>query len=170
MSFQGDFRPHQVSDLNLLFLLFPTVELLGKTEFSNPSGSIKDRVAQRVLANLKAANKIKDSTTLVVPSSGNLVISLALLSPQNGHYKVIGLVPERTSEDRIQFLKSLGVEIVRTPIEAHADSAESQFSIAKKIATDLQDAVLVDEVKGGVGEFMVTSCGEMHGLYFAQFT
>ncbi|KAF9359566.1 hypothetical protein BGX34_008284 [Mortierella sp. NVP85] len=125
------------------------IELLAKTEFSNPSGSIKDRVAQRVLANLKAANKIKDSTTLVVPSSGNLVISLALLSPQNGHYKVIGLVPERTSEDRIQFLKSLGVEIVRTPIEAHADSAESQFSIAKKIATDLQDAVLVDEFADG---------------------
>ncbi|KAK3825373.1 MAG: tryptophan synthase beta subunit-like PLP-dependent enzyme [Benniella sp.] len=125
------------------------IELLAKTEFSNPSGSIKDRVAQRVLANLKAANKIKDSTTLVVPSSGNLVISLALLSPQNGRYKVIGLVPERTSEDRIQFLKSLGVEIVRTPIEAHADSAESQFSIAKKIATDLQDAVLVDEFADG---------------------
>jgi len=44
-------------------------------------------------------------------------------------------------------LKSLGVEIVRTPIEAHADSAESQFSIAKKIATDLPDAILVDEVR-----------------------
>ncbi|KAF9100253.1 hypothetical protein BGX29_005527 [Mortierella sp. GBA35] len=122
------------------------VELLAKTEFSNPSGSIKDRVAQRLLAGLEAANKIKPSTTtLVVPSSGNLVISLALLSPRHGHYKVIGLVPERTSEDRIQLLKSLGVEIVRTPIEAHADSAESQFSIAKKIATDLPDAILIDE-------------------------
>ncbi|KAF9964369.1 hypothetical protein BGZ70_006571 [Mortierella alpina] len=122
------------------------IELLAKTEFSNPSGSIKDRVAKRILANLKAANKIKDSkTVLVVPSSGNLALSLALLSPRHGHYKVIGLVPERTSEDRIHLLKSLGVEIVRTPIEAHADSAESQFSIAKKIATDLQDAVLIDE-------------------------
>ncbi|KAF9960094.1 hypothetical protein BGZ72_007928 [Mortierella alpina] len=122
------------------------IELLAKTEFSNPSGSIKDRVAQRILANLKAANKIKDSkTVLVVPSSGNLALSLALLSPRHGHYKVIGLVPERTSEDRIHLLKSLGVEIVRTPIEAHADSAESQFSIAKKIATDLQDAILIDE-------------------------
>ncbi|KAF9935619.1 hypothetical protein BGZ67_003257 [Mortierella alpina] len=122
------------------------IELLAKTEFSNPSGSIKDRVAQRILVNLKAANKIKDSkTVLVVPSSGNLALSLALLSPRHGHYKVIGLVPERTSEDRIHLLKSLGVEIVRTPIEAHADSAESQFSIAKKIATDLQDAILIDE-------------------------
>lgn len=122
------------------------VELLAKLEYTNPSGSIKDRVAQRILAHLKAANKIKDSTVLVVPSSGNLAISLALLAPLHGHYKVIGLIPERTSQDRIQLLKSLGVEIVRTPIEAHADSAESQFSIAKKIATDLSDAVLVDEV------------------------
>lgn len=97
---------------------------------------------------MKAANKIKDSkTVLVVPSSGNLALSLALLSPRHGHYKVIGLVPERTSEDRIHLLKSLGVEIVRTPIEAHAESAESQFSIAKKIATDLQDAILIDEVR-----------------------
>ncbi|KAG0347052.1 hypothetical protein BG004_000218 [Podila humilis] len=117
-----------------------------KLEYTNPGGSIKDRVAQRILSNLKTANKIKDSTTvLVVPSSGNLVISLALLSPRNGRYKVIGLVPERTSQDRIQLLKSLGVEIVRTPIEAHADAAESQFSIAKKIATDLPEAILIDE-------------------------
>ncbi|KAF8974860.1 hypothetical protein BGZ52_009513, partial [Haplosporangium bisporale] len=99
-----------------------------------------------ILANLKAANKIKDSTVLVVPSSGNLAISLALLAPRHGHYKVIGLVPERTSQDRIQLLKSLGVEIVRTSIEAHADSAESQFSIAKKITTDLPDAILIDEI------------------------
>jgi cystathionine beta-synthase len=56
------------------------------------------------------------------------------------------LVPERTSQDRIQLLKSLGVEIVRTPIEAHADAAESQFSIAKKIVADLSGAILVDEV------------------------
>ncbi|KAF9912936.1 hypothetical protein EC991_007550 [Linnemannia zychae] len=123
------------------------VELLAKTEFSNPSGSVKDRVAQRILQDLEAANKIKPNgaTTLVVPSSGNLVISLALLAPRHGQYKVIGLVPERTSQDRIQLLKSLGVEIVRTPIEAHADAAESQFSIAKKIATDLVDAILIDE-------------------------
>ncbi|KAI8603106.1 tryptophan synthase beta subunit-like PLP-dependent enzyme [Dissophora ornata] len=126
------------------------IELFAKTEFSNPGGSIKDRVARRILSNLRAANKIKGSTSvLVVPSSGNLAISLALLAPQNGQYKVIGLVPERTSEDRIQLLKSLGVEIVRTPIEAHADSAESQFSIAKKIATDLPDAILIDEFADG---------------------
>ncbi|KAF9212632.1 hypothetical protein CPC16_004722 [Podila verticillata] len=125
------------------------VDLLAKLEYTNSSGSIKDRVAQRILANLKAANKIKDSTVLVVPSSGNLAISLALLAPRHGHYKVIGLVPERTSQDRIQLLKSLGVEIVRTSIEAHADSAESQFSIAKKITTDLPDAILIDEFASG---------------------
>lgn len=135
-------RKKKLTPLTYLLL----VELLAKLEYTNPSGSIKDRVAQRLLANLEAANKIKDSTVLVVPSSGNLAISLALLAPRHGHYKVIGLVPERTSQDRIQLLKSLGVEIVRTPIEAHADSAESQFSIAKKIATDLPDAILVDEV------------------------
>ncbi|KAI1314659.1 hypothetical protein EDD11_001912 [Mortierella claussenii] len=133
------------------------IELLAKTEFSNPGGSIKDRVAHRILTNLQAANKLKGpssgststSSTLVVPGSGNLAISLALLSSQYHHFKVIGLVPERTSSDRIQLLKSLGVEIVRTPIEAHAESAESQFSIAKKIATDLQDAILVDEFVEG---------------------
>ncbi|KAF9204397.1 hypothetical protein BGZ49_005326 [Haplosporangium sp. Z 27] len=125
------------------------IELLAKTEFSNPSGSIKDRVAQRILSNLKAANKIKESSVLVVPGSGNLAISLAILSPQHGQYKVIGLVPERTSQDRIQLLKSFGVEIVRTPIEARAESAESHFSIAKKIATNLPDSILVDEFSEG---------------------
>ncbi|KAG0005668.1 hypothetical protein BGZ79_002939 [Entomortierella chlamydospora] len=125
------------------------IELLAKTEFSNPSGSIKDRVAQRILSNLRAANKIKESTALIVPGSGNLAISLAALSSQHGQYKVIGLVPERTTHDRIQLLKSFDVEIVRTQVEAHAESAESQFSIAKKIATNLPEAVLVDEYSDG---------------------
>ncbi|KAG0238382.1 hypothetical protein BGW42_005615 [Actinomortierella wolfii] len=122
------------------------IELLAKLEFNNPGGSIKDRVARRILSRLAREQKLKDSTVLVVPSSGNLVLSLALQLPRYvAHGKVIGLLPERTSEDRIRLLKSLGVDIVRTPVEAHADSPESKFSLAKKIAADLSDAILINE-------------------------
>ncbi|KAG0263501.1 hypothetical protein DFQ27_001753 [Actinomortierella ambigua] len=122
------------------------IELLAKLEFNNPGGSIKDRVARRILSRLAREQKLKDSTVLVVPSSGNLVLSLALQVPRYvPHGRVIGLVPERTSEDRIRLLKSLGVDIVRTPVEAHADSPESKFSLAKKITADLPDAILINE-------------------------
>ncbi|CAG8743178.1 10485_t:CDS:2, partial [Acaulospora morrowiae] len=121
------------------------VEYLVKLEYTNGlSGSVKDRVAKKILADAEKSNKIKPGTTLLIPSSGNLAISIALLARQRG-YKTIALVPERTTIDRIQLLKSLGVEIIRTPNEARPGHSESSFDLAIKLSTEIANSVVIDE-------------------------
>ncbi|RIB27049.1 tryptophan synthase beta subunit-like PLP-dependent enzyme [Gigaspora rosea] len=121
------------------------IELLAKLEYTNClSGSIKDRVAKKILSDAEKSNKIGPNSTLLIPTSGNLGISIALLAQRKG-YKTIALVPERTSIDRIRILKSLGVEIIRTPNEARPGHAESNFDLAIKLSTEIANSVVIDE-------------------------
>lgn len=61
-------------------------------------------------------------------------------------YRIIAIVPERTSNDRIALLKALGVEILRSPNEVRPEAPESAYSVATKLAEQLTDAVVMDEV------------------------
>jgi cystathionine beta-synthase len=58
----------------------------------------------------------------------------------------VALIPERTTTDRIQLLKTLGVEIIRTPNEAHRNASESSFTIAERLSSEIVDSVVIDEV------------------------
>ncbi|CAG8520877.1 3016_t:CDS:2, partial [Cetraspora pellucida] len=121
------------------------IEFLAKLEYTNClSGSIKDRVAKKILFDAEKSNKIGPNSTLIIPTSGNLGISIALLSQRKG-YKTIALVPERTSIDRIRILKSLGVEIIRTPNEARPGHAESNFDLAIKLSSEIANSVVINE-------------------------
>ena len=84
--------------------------------------------------------------TLIIPTSGNLGISLATLAAKR-NYRIIAILPERTSSDRIALLKSLGVEILRTPNEVLPEAAESAYSVAARLAEQLPDALVLDESK-----------------------
>ncbi|KAI9254458.1 tryptophan synthase beta subunit-like PLP-dependent enzyme [Phascolomyces articulosus] len=120
------------------------VQLLGKLELANPTGSIKDRVAKHLL------EEYGDKQTLIVPTSGNLglaVASLAAKKRREHKQRVLTIVPERTSNDRIQMLKALGAEIVRSPNEARPDAPESPYVLATKLAEQLPNAVVLDETK-----------------------
>jgi cystathionine beta-synthase len=83
---------------------------------------------------------------LIIPTSGNLGISIATLAARRG-YRIISILPERTSNDRIALLKALGVEILRSPNEVKPDAAESAYSVAARLAEQLSDAVIMDESK-----------------------
>lgn len=80
--------------------------VFAKCEYLNPSGSIKDRVAKAILSSLEKTRSISQNTTLVIPTSGNFGISMALLSHKK-NYKVICVIPERTSLDRVLILKCM---------------------------------------------------------------
>ncbi|RHZ50556.1 hypothetical protein Glove_495g21 [Diversispora epigaea] len=121
------------------------VEYLVKLEYTNRlSGSIKDRVAKKILSDAEKSCKIKPDTTLLIPTSGNLAISIALLAQRRG-YKTIALVPERTTIDRIQLLKSLGIEIIRTPNEAKPGHSESNFDLAIRLTNEIANSIVIDE-------------------------
>ena len=85
---------------------------------------------------------------MIIPTSGNLGIAVAAAAAKT--HRVIVIVPEKTSSDRIQMLKALGAEIMRSPTEARPDAPESAFSVAAKLKEQLPDSRVIEEVWKGI--------------------
>ncbi|KAJ2212387.1 hypothetical protein EV179_004712 [Coemansia sp. RSA 487] len=120
-----------------------SADIVGKLEYMNPGASIKDRVAKYIVKQLDARGVSKDAL-LVVAGPGNLAISLAML-----HRKLLCLIPERTSADRVRLLKCAGaVDIMRTLDGALPGSPEHPSSIGKRVVEQKQGAVYIDEELG----------------------
>ncbi|KAJ2080562.1 hypothetical protein GGI09_007735 [Coemansia sp. S100] len=120
-----------------------SAEIVGKLEYMNPGASIKDRVAKHIVAQLESRGVSRDAL-LIVAGPGNLAISLAMLQR-----RIMCLVPERTSADRVRLLKAAGVsDIVRTLDGALPGSPEHPVEIGRRIASHQPGAVYVDEELG----------------------
>ena len=85
-----------------------------KLESANPSGSIKDRVALEIIEAAEREGRLKEGFTIVEASSGNTGISLAMVAAIRG-YRIIVVMPENMSRERVQLMKAFGAEVVLTP-------------------------------------------------------
>lgn len=123
--------------------LKPTI--YAKLEFFNAGGSVKDRIALRMIEAAEASGRIHpDKTTLIEPTSGNTGIGLALVGAVKG-YKVIITLPEKMSQEKVAVLKALGAEIIRTPTQAAYDSPESHIGVARRLEKEIPGAVILDQ-------------------------
>lgn len=95
-------------------------DLLGKLEFYNPSGSVKDRIALYMIEDAERRGKIKPGDTVVEPTSGNTGISLALVCALKG-YHMIAVMPEQMSRERKDMVMAFGAELVLIPSQGDAD-------------------------------------------------
>ena len=118
--------------------------LYGKCEFLNPGGSLKDRVAVRMIEEAEKSGRIKPGDTLIEPTSGNTGIGLALAAVVRG-YKIIITMPEKMSREKEVILEALGAEIIRTPTEALWDSPESHINVAKKLNEEIPNSHILDQ-------------------------
>ncbi|WP_317394963.1 cysteine synthase A [Faecalicoccus pleomorphus] len=89
-------------------------QLLAKVEFFNPAGSVKDRIAKRMIEKAEEQGLLKKGATIIEPTSGNTGIGLASVCASKG-YKAIFTMPETMSVERRNLLKAYGAKIVLTP-------------------------------------------------------
>jgi cystathionine beta-synthase len=119
--------------------------LLAKCEFFSAGGSVKDRIALRMIEAAERSGRISPGkTTIIEPTSGNTGIGLALVAAVKG-YRTIITLPEKMSQEKVSVLKALGSEIVRTPTEAAWDSPESHIGVARRLEKEIPGAVILDQ-------------------------
>ena len=88
--------------------------VLAKAEYVNPGGSVKDRIALRMIEAAEASGALQPGGTIVEPTSGNTGVGLALVGQRKG-YKCIFVCPDKVSEDKRNVLKAYGAQVVVTP-------------------------------------------------------
>src|SRR4030095_2078222 len=119
-------------------------ELVGKLEFLNPGGSVKDRIGVRMLLDAEREGRIKPGDTLIEPTSGNTGIGLAFAAAVKG-YRMIITMPEKMSQEKQVVLEALGAEIIRTPTEAAWDSPESHIGVARRLHEVIPSSHILDQ-------------------------
>ncbi len=120
------------------------VEIYGKCEFLNPGGSVKDRIGVRMLEGLEKAGRLKPTTTVIEPTSGNTGIGLCMASAVKGYQQIITM-PMKMSQEKQVVMEALGATIYRTPTEAAHDDPESLLGVANRLHEEIEDSVIPDQ-------------------------
>ncbi|KXL49379.1 hypothetical protein M433DRAFT_69770 [Acidomyces richmondensis BFW] len=120
-------------------------EVYVKCEFFNAGGSVKDRIALRMVEAAEREGRIHPGhSVLIEPTSGNTGIGLALVGAVKG-YRTIITLPEKMSSEKVSVLKALGAEIIRTPTSAAWDSPESHIGVARRLEKEIPGGVILDQ-------------------------
>merc|ERR1719277_1585129 len=123
-------------------------ELLAKVEFFNAGGSLKDRIGKRMVEEAEKSGRIKPGDTLIEATSGNTGIGLSLTAALKG-YKMIICLPQKMSGEKVNTMKCLGAEILRTPTEAAWDAEDSHIFLSARLAKELNGHVLDQYINPG---------------------
>jgi cystathionine beta-synthase len=114
-------------------------QLVAKVEALNPGGSIKDRVAVALIDAAERDGRLKPGGTIVEPTSGNTGTGLAIAARLKG-YRVIAVMPDKMSREKIDLLRAYGADVVVAPTEVAPDSPESYYRVADRLTEEIPGA------------------------------
>lgn len=118
--------------------------VLVKLEYLNPGGSIKDRIALKMVENAEASGDLKPGGTIVEPTSGNTGVGLALVGQLKG-YKTVFVTPDKVGEEKRDVLRAYGAEVVVTPTAVAPDSPESYYGVSDRLVREIPGAYKPDQ-------------------------
>ncbi len=109
--------------------------VLAKVEYLNPGGSVKDRIATRMIEAAEASGELQPGGTIVEPTSGNTGVGLAMVAQQKG-YSCIFVCPDKVSEDKRNVLKAYGAEVVVCPTAVAPEHPDSYYNVSDRLAAE----------------------------------
>jgi len=112
-------------------------QVLAKVEYFNPGGSVKDRIALRMVEAAEASGALRPGGTIVEPTSGNTGIGLAIVAMEKG-YKCLFVCPDKVGQDKISVLRAYGAEVVVCPTTVSPDHPDSYYSVSTRLARETE--------------------------------
>ncbi|MBV8932794.1 MAG: pyridoxal-phosphate dependent enzyme, partial [Kutzneria sp.] len=113
--------------------------VLAKVEYFNPGGSVKDRIALRMVEAAERAGELEPGGTIVEPTSGNTGVGLALVAQRRG-YRCVFVCPDKVSEDKRNVLKAYGAEVVVCPTAVAPEHPDSYYNVSDRLVREIPGA------------------------------
>ncbi|MFB4296057.1 cystathionine beta-synthase [Actinomadura sp. NTSP31] len=114
-------------------------QVLAKVEYFNPGGSVKDRIAVRMIDAAEESGALKPGGTIVEPTSGNTGVGLAIVAQERG-YKCVFVCPDKVAKDKVDVLRAYGAEVVVCPTAVSPEHPDSYYSVSDRLAAELPGA------------------------------
>ena len=113
--------------------------VLAKVEYFNPGGSVKDRIALRMIEAAERSGELAPGGTIVEPTSGNTGVGLAIVAQTRG-YRCVFVCPDKVSTDKINVLRAYGAEVVVCPTAVPPEHPESYYNVSDRLVREIDGA------------------------------
>ncbi len=118
--------------------------VFAKLEFTNPGGSIKDRIGWYLIEDAENRGTLKPGGTIVEGTSGNTGVGLAIAAAIKG-YQCIFILPDKMSEEKIKNLRAFGARVIVTPTAVEPDDPRSYYSVSRRMAEETPNSLYIDQ-------------------------
>src|ERR671925_532059 len=111
-------------------------QVLAKVEYFNPGGSVKDRIAVRMIEAAEASGALRPGGTIVEPTSGNTGVGLAIVAAERG-YRCVFVCPDKVAQEKIALLRAYVAEVVVCAGTVAPDHPDSYYSVSTRLAAEI---------------------------------
>jgi cystathionine beta-synthase len=118
--------------------------VVAKVEYFNPGGSVKDRIALRMVETAERTGVLQPGGTIVEPTSGNTGVGLAIVAAEKG-YRCVFVCPDKVGQDKLSVLRAYGAEVVVCPTVVSPEHPDSYYSVSDRLAAEIPGAWKPDQ-------------------------